>query len=81
MSYASSSPSSSSSTTTGAEIVTRQDAYLLLGLMASYDLTDYMTLSVNGNNLTDEKYLTSLYWSQSYYAAPRNVSATLSWRF
>lgn len=58
-----------------------QDSYALLGLMASYDIDRNWSLSANLNNLTNEKYLTSLYWTQAYYGAPRNVSATLTWKY
>ena len=49
--------------------------------MASYDLTKNVSLSLNLNNVTDKKHLTSLYWDQSLYAAGRNGSATLSWKY
>lgn len=61
--------------------VAEQDAYALLGLMASYDIDANWTVSANLNNLTNEKYLTSLYWSQAYYGAPRNASMTVSWNY
>ena len=32
-------------------------------------------------DVTDEKYLTSLYWEQGYYGAPRNYTLSLNWRF
>ncbi|TWI51206.1 outer membrane receptor for ferric coprogen and ferric-rhodotorulic acid [Pseudoduganella flava] len=59
----------------------RQSAYTVLGLMARYDINRQLSLAVNVNNVTDKKYLTSLYWSQSYYAAPRNASVTLNWKY
>jgi outer membrane receptor for ferric coprogen and ferric-rhodotorulic acid len=62
-------------------IVTTQAAYATLGLMARYDIDKHLSLSVNLNNVTDKKYLTSLYWTQSLYAAPRNGSATLTWTY
>ena len=62
-------------------ITLRQGAYAQLGLMASYDLTKNVSLSLNLNNVTDKKHLTSLYWDQSLYAAGRNGSATLSWKY
>ena len=62
-------------------IVTTQGAYATLGLMASYQIDKHLSLSVKLNNVTDKKYLTSLYWTQSYYAAPRNGSATLTWTY
>jgi outer membrane receptor for ferric coprogen and ferric-rhodotorulic acid len=49
--------------------------------MASYDITRDLTLTVNGNNITDEKYLNSLYWSQAYYGAGSNYTASISYRF
>ncbi|NHZ42922.1 TonB-dependent siderophore receptor [Massilia aquatica] len=65
----------------GPGIVTRQDSYATLGLMARYEIDRNMTLALNLNNVTDKKYLTSLYWSQAYYAAPRSASATLNWKY
>ncbi|NHZ79325.1 TonB-dependent siderophore receptor [Massilia sp. CCM 8695] len=62
-------------------VVTRQDSYAVLGLMARYEINRNVTLALNLNNVTDKKYLTSLYWKQAYYAAPRNASATLSWTY
>jgi outer membrane receptor for ferric coprogen and ferric-rhodotorulic acid len=59
----------------------RQGSYALLDLMARYDFDPHWSLTVNLNNVTDRKYLTSLYWTQAYYGAPRNVSATLRWTY
>ncbi|WP_317202761.1 TonB-dependent siderophore receptor [Janthinobacterium sp.] len=58
-----------------------QGAYAQLGLMANYDISRNVSLSLNLNNVTDKKHLTSLYWTQSLYAAGRNGSATLSWKY
>lgn len=58
-----------------------QDAYALVGLMASYDFAPNWSLAANLNNLTNEKYITSLYWDQGFYGAPRNASLTLSWKY
>ncbi|MDR5867392.1 TonB-dependent siderophore receptor [Halomonas koreensis] len=60
---------------------TRQDAYALVDLMASYDFSDRLTGSLNVNNVTDEKYLTSLKWDQGFYGAPRHVMASLTWSY
>ena len=49
--------------------------------LALWPTAVYMMESVNLNNVTDKKYLTSLYWTQSLYAAPRNGSATLTWTY
>lgn len=64
-----------------AEGKTRQDAYALVDLMASYDFSDNLTGSLNVNNVTDEKYLTSLKWDQAFHGAPRHVMANLTWRY
>lgn len=70
-----------SSVDQGNGITTTQPSYAVLGLMARYQLDKNLSLSLNLNNVTDKKYLTSLYWTQSYYAAPRNGSATLTWAY
>jgi outer-membrane receptor for ferric coprogen and ferric-rhodotorulic acid len=59
----------------------KQKAYAVVDLMASYDIDPNWSVSANLNNLTDEKYLTSLYWTQAYYGAPRNASMTVSWKY
>lgn len=61
--------------------IAEQDAYAVVNLMASYDIDPNWSVSANLNNLTDEKYLTSLYWTQAYYAAPRNASMSVSWKY
>lgn len=61
--------------------VIRQASYATVGLMARYDISKQVSLAVNAYNVTDKKYLTSLYWSQAYYAAPRNASVTLNWKY
>ncbi|MDX5299112.1 MAG: TonB-dependent receptor, partial [Gammaproteobacteria bacterium] len=61
--------------------VVKQDSYALLNLMASYDIATHWQAAINLNNVTNEKYLTSLQWDQSYYGAPRNASMTLSWKY
>jgi len=58
-----------------------QDAYAVVDLMASYDIDPNWSVSANLNNLTDEKYLSSLYWTQAYYGAPRNASVSVSWKY
>ena len=55
----------------------QQDAYALLDLVAHYELGPRLSLSLNLNNATNQRYLTSLYWKQAYYGAPRSFSATL----
>ncbi len=47
---------------------------------ARWDLNDRMQVKVNVNNLTDEKYITSLY-SVGYYGAPANFEASFRYAF
>ncbi|MDO1528166.1 TonB-dependent siderophore receptor [Fulvimonas sp. R45] len=67
--------------TQGREIVTRQGSYALLGLMAGYDFAPGWSATLNLDNLTNRKYLTSLYWDQAYYGAPRRWMLDLRYRF
>lgn len=66
-------------TNAGNDIITQQQAYAIADLLVKYELNEDITINFNVFNITDKKYLTSLYWPQSYYAAPRTFSATLSW--
>ncbi|MEE3625217.1 TonB-dependent siderophore receptor [Nitrospirillum sp. BR 11752] len=68
------------STTTGREIYTTQDAYALLGVMARYEVDRHWSITANLNNLTDEKYITSLYWAQGYYGPGLNGTVTIGWK-
>lgn len=65
----------------GAGTYTRQKSYALLDLMARYEINPQWYAALNANNVTDEKYLTSLYWDQGYYGAPRSVTLTTGWKF
>jgi len=58
-----------------------QKAYAVVDLMAGLDLTEKVRATVNVKNLFDETYLTSLMWTQSYYAAPRSASVRLDYTF
>ena len=57
-----------------------QDSYAVIGGYASYDLNDSLTLSLNLDNISDEKYLSSVKYEQAYFAAPQNYSLSLDWR-
>lgn len=61
-------------------VTTKQDAYGLLDLMATYEITQNVGVTFNVNNSTDEKYINSLYWAQGYYGAPRNYSLSVNWQ-
>ncbi|MEC8428169.1 MAG: TonB-dependent receptor, partial [Pseudomonadota bacterium] len=58
-----------------------QDSYALVNAFARYRLSDDVTLSLNVNNLTDKKYINSLYWTQGFYGAPRQMQASVNWQF
>ena len=58
-----------------------QDAYAIVGLQASYQLTASLEFGINIENLTDEKYLSSLAWDQAFYGSPRALYGHLSWQY
>ncbi|MCH8619886.1 TonB-dependent siderophore receptor [Undibacterium sp. TS12] len=65
----------------GDGVIIRQDSRAILNLMARYDFSQNLSVTANLNNATDKKYLSSLYWSQAYYAAPRNASISVNWKY
>jgi outer membrane receptor for ferric coprogen and ferric-rhodotorulic acid len=58
-----------------------QGAYAVVDLMAGVDLTKAVRATVNVKNAAGKKYLSSLMWNQSYYAAPRSVAVRLDYQF
>ncbi len=56
--------------------VIRSDAHAVVSGYVSYEFLEKYEVAVNGYNLGNEKYLTSLYWDQSFYAAGSNATAT-----
>ena len=60
---------------------TRQGSYALLNLMARYDFTKQWHTQLNVDNVTDKKYLNSLYWDQGFYGAPRSLMLTAGWTY
>ena len=52
------------------------DAHAVISGYVSYSFLEKYEIAVNGYNLTNEKYLTSLYWDQAFYAPSSNVTAT-----
>ena len=61
--------------------VIEQEAYATLRAFANYRVSENLNFSLSADNLTDEKYISSLYWDQGFYAAPRNFSASVNWRY
>lgn len=58
----------------------RQGGYTLLNAFAAWDITPDVTLRANVSNISDKKYIQSLY-SVSYYGPPRGYALSLDWRF
>ncbi len=60
----------------------RQDSYFLANAYASYKLNDYLTASLNVNNLFDEEYYQNVgFYNGVYWGEPRNVTFTLRSKF
>jgi outer membrane receptor for ferric coprogen and ferric-rhodotorulic acid len=59
---------------------TRQNAYGVLDMFARWEMTEHLKLSLNLKNISDEKYLTSLY-EVGYYSAARTASLGLDLQF
>lgn len=59
----------------------KQDGYAVVGLYGAYELLDDLTLSLNVDNLTDEKYFSSVKYEQAWYASPRAYSLSARWQF
>ncbi|MFT3763665.1 MAG: TonB-dependent siderophore receptor [Pseudoxanthomonas sp.] len=57
-----------------------QGAYATANLFGEWSVNDRLSLRANIDNVTDEKYLTSLYYV-GYYGAPRNYTLSLNWKF
>lgn len=58
----------------------RQSSYTTINLFASWDISDSLDLQFNANNITNEKYLTSLY-NVGYYSAPANYMLGVNYQF
>lgn len=65
----------------GEELRVSQSSYVLLDLMASYEFTRNLSATFKVNNVTNEKYISSLQWAQSFYGDPRHYSVTLNWKY
>lgn len=58
-----------------------QDSYALLGGYIQYQFNEQISLSLNLDNLTDEKYLSSVRTDQAFYGSPTDYSLTLRWNY
>ncbi|AHG64657.1 TonB-dependent siderophore receptor [Advenella mimigardefordensis] len=68
-------------TPAGVDIYTKQKAYAVADLMASYELNKHVTIGANVKNVFNKKYLTSLMWAQSYYAPSRSVGMNVQLKY
>ncbi|WP_082633093.1 TonB-dependent siderophore receptor [Lacimicrobium alkaliphilum] len=60
----------------------RQDAYTLVNLMASYDISEQLQAQINLNNALDKKYYSSIdFYNQGFWGPERNLQVSLrySW--
>jgi iron complex outermembrane recepter protein len=55
------------------------DPYTVVDAMASYKVTQNVTLAVNAKNLFDKKYVATTYYGNSYYGDRRTVLGTLKY--
>lgn len=72
------SSTSNSDSYSGYEV--HQGGYAVANAFASWEFGHGLTLRGNVNNITNHKYINSLYIA-SYYAAPRNYTVSLDYRF
>jgi len=68
-------------TPAGADIYTKQKAYAVADLMASYEINKHLTVGANVKNVFNKKYLTTLLWAQSYYAPSRSVGMNVQLKY
>lgn len=68
-------------TPAGADIYTKQKAYAVADLMASYEINKHFAVGANVKNVFNKKYLTTLLWAQSYYAPSRSVGMNVQLKF
>ncbi|PKH22763.1 TonB-dependent siderophore receptor [Enterobacterales bacterium CwR94] len=62
--------------------VAEQNSFAVWNLMGRYQFTPDLSLTVNLNNVFDKEYYSQFgQYVQYYYGAPRNVEATLRYRF
>lgn len=58
-----------------------QGSYAIVDLLASYKLTDQISLAANLRNLTNAKYLTGITYDAGFYGAPRTILGTVTLRY
>ena len=68
------------SKTENAAATVKQDSYLLVNAFARWDVSNNLSIQANVNNITDEKYITSLK-NIGFYGAPTQGSVNVTYRF
>ncbi|WP_323744587.1 TonB-dependent siderophore receptor [Pseudomonas sp. UFMG81] len=59
-----------------------QSDYLTLDAMARYQVSEQLSVTLNGNNLTDRKYFSNLgFFNGGFYGEPRNYMLTTRYAF
>jgi len=58
-----------------------QEGYAIIDLNASYKVNEKFEIAFNVKNLTDKKYLASLYWDQAFYGNPQSATVRLKVRY
>jgi outer membrane receptor for ferric coprogen and ferric-rhodotorulic acid len=59
-----------------------QESYWVLDAMAKYQVTEQVSVNLNGNNLTDKKYFSNLgFYDGGFYGDPRNFMLTTRFDF
>lgn len=59
-----------------------QEAFSLVSLMARYDITSNLSTQINVENLLDETYYSQIgFYRQLEYGQPRNITASVRYRF
>jgi len=61
-------------------VIVRQDSYATLNAFARWNATEKLHVRANVYNLSDQKYITSLY-QIGYYGAPRSYEIGLGYKF
>jgi outer membrane receptor for ferric coprogen and ferric-rhodotorulic acid len=61
-------------------VIVRQDSYATVNAFARWNATEKLHVRANVYNLSDEKYITSLY-QIGYYGAPRSYEVGLGYKF
>ena len=68
------------SKTENAAATVKQDSYLLVNAFARWNVSESLSIQANINNITDEKYITSLK-NIGFYGAPTQGSVNVTYSF